>query len=204
MTYYLDDFFEASDIEEQVSIAKQIPPNHLLDAVDGFPWDGYTDVVLGAIADREDCPLLAALLIFARGAPDYYEKTGKLEGAHYGLVKKVHDNVGLGKYKHDPADQLQSPITLSEISSVVTPYIGPRKVVDENLKTKLWEFSPSFVRKEFLTSTKPKPTKSDIEKSQKMRENLREVFAEGNEEKRDAFVSEMKSKFSNWSKNNDE
>lgn len=111
-------YFEAAaTLEEERDIARALPREDLVQAVLSYSWDSWNATTMGAIADREDCPLLAALFIFDLGDAAYHAEqvSAGAKGADlemFALFKRIEARINAGGYERRAGDPLRSDTPL--------------------------------------------------------------------------------------------
>jgi len=125
----------------QVDLAKSMPAENLLAAVNTYNWDMYPADVLSVIARRDDCSLITALHIFAASEPAYYEgSSSKGDPAILAMLHEIHERVNSEKYSHNERDHL------SEFNvAPITFLLAPRDQPSSSKGKVLWAFDPAIV-----------------------------------------------------------
>ncbi|MEM8981161.1 MAG: hypothetical protein AAGD04_16920 [Pseudomonadota bacterium] len=129
-------FENAQSCKDECAIAKTLPRDALVAAVFSHSWDDCVVSTMGAIADREDCPLLAVLFMFDLGAGEYSDAAEFPE--EHTLFKRIQDRINAGGYTHFPEDHLkgESPHVESYLrgtSGVGQPWALDPKIVQPAL-----------------------------------------------------------------------
>lgn len=102
-------FESAATCEDERRIALSLPRHDLVNAVLSHSWDDCVVSTMGAIADRPDCPLLAALFIFDLGQADGCSEAGPdSDGGAHELFKRIEARINAGGYAHHPDDALRN------------------------------------------------------------------------------------------------
>lgn len=132
-------FENAATCEEEKAIAISLPREELVAAVLGHSWDGCVASTMGAIADREDCPLLAVLFMFDLG--EEYFAAPDAPGAQeiFDLFERIQRRINAGGYMHFPQDHLanDSPSVgnyLDTAAQPVAPWTLSAKIVESALE----------------------------------------------------------------------
>lgn len=140
-------FERAVTCEEERAIAIALPREDLVAAVLSHSWDDCIASTMGAIADREDCPLLAVLFMLDLGeetftAPD-------MPGAQeiFDLFERIQKRVNTGGYTHRPEDHLanESPSVcnyLDTAANPIAPWTLSAKIVESALERSATHQSP--------------------------------------------------------------
>ncbi|NBZ89291.1 DUF4274 domain-containing protein [Stagnihabitans tardus] len=95
---------ERLSLAQQLDVVAKLRTEELLPTAHSYNWDYFPAEVLGAIIDRADCSLLTALSVFYLAEPQFYVRPERQTSAIYQMLKRIHDRVNSGGYRHDPQD----------------------------------------------------------------------------------------------------
>lgn len=120
-------FEHAATCEEESAIATSLPREDIVEAVLSHNWDSCVVSTMSAIADREDCPLLAVLFMFDLGDAAYHSDPAvQGDPEMFDLFMRIQKRINGGKYTHRPDDHLvrDSPGVTEYLDNAASP-IGP-------------------------------------------------------------------------------
>ncbi len=132
-------FEYAATCEEETTIATSLPREDLVEAVLSHNWDSCVASTMSAIADREDCPLLAVLFMFDLGDAAYHSDPAvQGDPEMFDLFLRIQKRINGGKYTHRHDDHLvgDSPeVTqyLDNAASPIAPWALSSKIVNPAL-----------------------------------------------------------------------
>lgn len=125
--------------QSQIDYVRSAPIDELLEIVQNYNWSEHPEEVLGAIAERADCPLLVALEIFYSAEPESFEgEPGKPNSSPSAFLRRIHDRINAGGY-------LAYPEYLRGNSNIDTfRCIGDQDGNKERY-TRYWQLDPRIV-----------------------------------------------------------
>lgn len=120
MTY---PFENAATCEEERAIATSLPREDLVAAVQSHSWDDCIASTMGAIADREDCPLLAVLFMLDFGEEIFTAPDMPGTQEIFDLFERIQRRINAGGYTHLPEDHLanDSPSVSNYLDTAANP-----------------------------------------------------------------------------------
>lgn len=133
-------FENAATCEEETAIATSLRREDLVEAVLSHSWDSCVASTMGAIADREDCPLLAVLFMFDLGDAAYHANPEVHdEQEMFDLFERIQRRINAGGYTHVPGDYLgnESPSVhnyLDTAAGPIAPWALSAKIVKPALE----------------------------------------------------------------------
>jgi hypothetical protein len=137
-------------LEEQLRIVGAMSAGDLFGAAFGYDWDSHPFEVLGAIADRPDCSLLTALLIFTQASPESYadEASQRRKPRHVEFLDRIQKRINTGGYRHLKEDHKRVEERLAwnwTPREAAAPFMGPRQEPGGNSATTVWWLDPQIV-----------------------------------------------------------
>lgn len=132
-------FEKAATCDEERAIATSLPREDLVEAVLSHSWDSCVASTMGAISDRDDCPLLAVLFMFDLGDASYHSNPAvQGDQAMFDLFVRIQKRINAGAYSHRPEDHVanDSPSVanyLDTASNPIAPWALSAKIVEPAL-----------------------------------------------------------------------
>jgi len=142
-----DPFENAATCEEENAIATSLPREELVAAVLSHSWDECVASTMGAIADREDCPLMAVLFMFDFGEEYYTAPDMPNAQEIFDLFERIQRRLNAGGYTHLPEDTQvnDSPCVVNYLDTAanpVAPWVLSAKIVEPALQRSAVEHRP--------------------------------------------------------------
>ena len=117
-------FEKAATCEEERAIATSLRREDLVEAVLSHGWDSCVTSTMGAISDRDDCPLLAVLFMFDLGdAAHHANPAVQGDREMFDLFVRIQNRINAGAYTHLPEDHVanDSPCVANYLDTAANP-----------------------------------------------------------------------------------
>lgn len=141
---------DGQNLQEQMQIVGAMSAGDLFGAAFYYNWDSHPYEVLGAIADRPDCSLLTAMLIFTQASPgSYADEASQLRNPrHVAFLDRIQRRINAGEYRHDEKDHerlWERRHFDLRLEKSAAPFLTPQERPDGSSAVTVWWLDPRIV-----------------------------------------------------------